>query len=61
MGIGPHPEKTKIVYCKDDNRKGDFPHTKFTFLGYEFRGREVKDKRQGNVFVGFTPAVSPKV
>jgi len=20
-----HPEKTKIVYCKDANRRGDFP------------------------------------
>lgn len=59
-GLILHPEKTKIVYCKDDNRKGDSPHTKFTFLGYEFRARRVRNERQGNIFVGFTPAVSPK-
>ena len=22
-----HPEKTKIVYCKDANRRGDFPNS----------------------------------
>ena len=26
-----HPEKTKIVYCKDVNRRGDFPDTTSTF------------------------------
>lgn len=59
-GLTLHPEKTKIVYCKDDNRKGESLHTKFTFLGYEFRARRVRNERHGNVFVGFTPAVSPK-
>jgi RNA-directed DNA polymerase len=24
-----HPEKTKIVYCKDANRRGDFPIISF--------------------------------
>src|ERR1700730_5035620 len=28
-----HPEKTKIVYCKDANRRGDFPNQSFDFLG----------------------------
>ena len=28
-----HPEKTKIVYCKDVNRRGDFPVISFDFLG----------------------------
>jgi group II intron reverse transcriptase/maturase len=27
-----HPEKTRIVYCKDDDRKGRYPEEKFTFL-----------------------------
>ena len=31
-----HPEKTKIIYCKDSNRKGDSQHEKFDFLGYTF-------------------------
>ncbi len=35
-------------------------HTSFTFLGYEYRPRLSRGKK-GNVFVGFTPAVSPKV
>ena len=54
-----HPEKTVIVYCKDDNRKEEHEHTKFTFLGYEFRPRLSKNKN-GNMFVGFTPALSTK-
>lgn len=52
-----HPEKTKIVYCKDDNRPGDHEHTSFDFLGYTFRARTVKTKK-GKYFTGFTPAVS---
>jgi RNA-directed DNA polymerase len=28
-----HPEKTKIVYCKDDDRRGTYPNEKFDFLG----------------------------
>ena len=59
-GLILHPEKTKIVYCKDDNRKGGSSPTKLTFLGYEFRGRRLRNEREGNIFVGFTPAVSPK-
>ena len=59
-GLTLHPEKTKVVYCQDDNRKEDYPDTKFTFLGYEFRARRVRNERKGNIFVGFTPAVSPK-
>jgi RNA-directed DNA polymerase len=31
-----HPEKTKIVYCKDANRRGDFPVIAFDFLGFSF-------------------------
>jgi len=34
-----HPEKTQIVYCKDDDRRGDYPDQKFDFLGYTFRPR----------------------
>ena len=52
-----HPEKTKIVYCKDDRRRGSYPNEKFDFLGYTFRPREAKS-RSGEHFVGFNPAVS---
>jgi RNA-directed DNA polymerase len=55
--LGFHPEKTKIVYCKDDRRRGSYPNEKFNFLGYTFRPREAKD-RSGKLFVGFNPAVS---
>lgn len=54
-----HPEKTKVVYCKDDNRRGSYPNEKFDFLGYTFRPRRSKS-RQGKLFIGFTPAVSGK-
>ncbi len=36
-----HPAKTKIVYCKDANRRGDYAHTSFDFLGFTFRARKV--------------------
>lgn len=54
-----HPEKTRIVYCKDDDRKGDHPEIKFDFLGYTFRPRRSKN-RHGKFFINFTPAVSNK-
>jgi hypothetical protein len=54
-----HPAKTKIVYCKDANRAGTHDHTKFTFLGYEFRQRYVKNSKIGSMFASFTAAVSP--
>jgi RNA-directed DNA polymerase len=52
-----HPEKTKIVYCKDDDRKREYSITKFDFLGYTFRSRRAKN-RWGKFFVNFCPAVS---
>ena len=54
-----YSEKTKIVYCKDDNRAGDFPHTKFDFLGYTFRSRRVKS-RSGKLFLGLSPEISAR-
>ena len=50
-----HPEKTKIVYCKDYKRPVDYKHQSFDFLGYYFRPRLCKGR---SFFVGFTPAVS---
>jgi hypothetical protein len=32
-----HPDKSKIVYCKDSNRNEQYPHVSFTFLGFTFR------------------------
>lgn len=54
-----HPEKTKIVYCKDEARRGNYPNTKFEFLGFGFRARRAKSWN-GKYFVGFSPAVSNK-
>ena len=54
-----HPEKTKIVYCKDDTRRDEYPNTSFDFLGFTFRPRRSKN-RWGKYFINFTPAVSNK-
>lgn len=58
-GLALHPDKTKIVYCKDTRRRGDYPRHKFDFLGYTFRPRKSKNRR-GEYFVSFSPAVSNK-
>jgi RNA-directed DNA polymerase len=58
-GLELHPEKTKIVYCKDDDRQGDFESIKFDFLGYRFQPRRARN-RWGKYFVSFLPAISPK-
>lgn len=58
-GLQMHPEKTKIVYCKDDNRHSDYPDIKFDFLGYGFQPRGAKTKK-GELFVSFSPAISDK-
>ncbi len=52
-----HPEKTKVVYCKDGNKRRRYPHEKFDFLGYGFQPRRAKS-RAGKYFVGFSPAIS---
>ena len=56
LGLELHPEKTKIVYCKDTNRRGSSEHTSFDFLGYTFRGRLAEGRR--GFFVSFLPAMS---
>ncbi|CAQ54277.1 putative reverse transcriptase [Wolbachia endosymbiont of Culex quinquefasciatus JHB] len=54
-----HPEKTQIVYSKDDDRKEQFPKQSFDFLGYTFRPRVAKNKMR-NYFISFLPAISNK-
>ena len=54
-----HPQKTKIVYCKDANRQGNYPEQNFDFLGHTFRPRGAMG-RSGKMFVSFIPAVSAK-
>jgi RNA-directed DNA polymerase len=57
VGLELHPDKTRIVYCKDNDRRGAYQVTSFTFLGYTFRPRLAKSK-YGTHFVSFLPAVS---
>src|SRR6267378_2777205 len=54
-----HPEKTKIVYCKDANRRGDYPNHSFDFLGFTFRARKAIGIG-GRPFACYLPAISPK-
>lgn len=56
-GLELHPEKTRIVYCKDSNRRGDYPHVQFTFLGFTFRPRRAISS-SGTQFTSFLPGVS---
>ncbi|MCA1731580.1 MAG: group II intron reverse transcriptase/maturase [Actinobacteria bacterium] len=57
VGLELHPEKTKVVYCKDANRRGKAEHTSFDFLGYTFRGRLARGPR--GFFMSFAPGLSP--
>jgi RNA-directed DNA polymerase len=59
VGLRLHPDKTKIVYCGDSNRRRVFECTSFTFLGYTFRPRESQSGKSGTVFTSFQPAISP--
>jgi RNA-directed DNA polymerase len=52
-----HPQKSKVVYCKDSNRRQAYPREQFTFLGFTFKPR-VAVSKQGLKFTGFLPAVS---
>jgi group II intron reverse transcriptase/maturase len=58
-GLELHPTKTRIVYCKDDDRHGGYGEVNFDFLGYTFQPRRAKN-RWGKYFVSFLPAMSTK-
>lgn len=58
-GLELNLQKTKIVYCKEDGRRGNYPEQKFDFLGFTFQPRRAKN-RKGKLFVGFMPAISNK-
>ncbi len=57
VGLRLHPDKTRIVYCKDGKRRGDYEHTSFTFLGFTFRPRKARSQ-DGRLFLSFSPAIS---
>ena len=56
-GLELHPHKTRIVYCKDSNRRGQYPLIQFTFLGFTFQPRRAVN-RVGVRFTSFLPGVS---
>ena len=57
-GLTLHPDKTKIVYCKDFKRQQKYKKVKFDFLGYTFQPRTSKSKKTGKLFLGFDCAIS---
>lgn len=59
VGLMLHPKKTKIVYCKDEDRRENYPNESFDYLGYTFRPRRSKN-RWGKYFINFSPAISNK-
>jgi RNA-directed DNA polymerase len=59
VGLQLHPDKTRIVYCKDDRRRLDYGQVTFTFCGYAFRPRKTYDRVGKRSRTGFLPAVAP--
>ena len=57
-GLELHPEKTKLIYCRDYRRQGAHPVVKFDFLGYSFQPRTTKSPRTGKLFLGYDCAIS---
>ena len=59
-GLELHPDKTKIVYCRDYRRRENHPIVKFDFLKYSFQPRTTKSKKTGKLFLGYDCAISIK-
>jgi RNA-directed DNA polymerase len=57
VGLELHPDKTRIVYCQDSNRRGEFDCVAFTFLGFTFQPRDAR-RKDGVRFTRFLPAIS---
>ena len=51
--------KSRIVYCKDSNRKGRHTHESVTFLGKTFAPRKLKGKK-GGFYTLFKPRMSKR-
>lgn len=62
IGLELHPEKTRIAYCKDEDRKGDYPVTEFEFLGYMYKTMFIKcrDGKMRNNFICYVSKKSGK-
>jgi RNA-directed DNA polymerase len=59
IGLELHPDKTRIVYCKDSKRRREYELVSFTFCGYAFRPRKAYDHKRKKTHTGFLPAVAP--
>ena len=58
-GLMLHPEKTKLVYCKSQWRRGRYPTVSFDFLGFTF-GPRYKRTKGGGRGVYFMAMISRK-
>ena len=56
-GLEIHPQKSRIVYCKDANRMEEHEEVSFDFLGFTFRPRRCVSEKHG-VHPNFLPAIS---
>ena len=56
-GLEIHPEKSRIVYCKDVNRREEYEDISFDFLGFTFRPRRCVSSTHG-IHPNFLPAIS---
>ena len=54
-----HPDKTKIVYCKQSGRDGENENISFNFLGFEFRPDSVRTPK-GKLWLGYFARISRK-
>jgi len=57
-GLRLHPDKTRIVYCKDGKRRDSYEHTSFAFLGYGFRSRRFGRRRGCTSSASTRPSVT---
>jgi len=58
-GLKANEQKTKIVFCKNANRKSTYKTVKFDFLGYSFQPRPTATK-EGKMFLSYDCAISRK-
>lgn len=54
-GLRLHPVKTKIVYCKNSNRRDKHEEVSYDFLGFRFKPRRAKNRSTGEIFTDFGP------
>ena len=53
VGLEFHPDKTRIVYCKDETRRVAYANNeRFDFLGYTFRRAPCKEQKRASTLSG---------